>query len=51
MECEPVASVVVLNVADPPLRVRELRVVVPSMKVIVPVAAVGDTVAVKVTDA
>jgi hypothetical protein len=37
-------------VALPPLRVPVPRVVVPSRKVTVPVAELGDTVAVKVTD-
>jgi hypothetical protein len=40
----------VLYVAFPLLSVPVPRVVVPSLKVTVPVAAEGDTVAVKVTD-
>ena len=39
-----------LNVACPPLIVPVPRVVLPSLKVTVPVAAEGETVAVSVTD-
>jgi hypothetical protein len=54
MECIPTAKVVVLNVATPlAFSCAVPRVVVPSKKVAVPVAAAlpagGETVAVKVT--
>jgi hypothetical protein len=52
--CEATTNVEVLNVAEPPLRAPEPRVVAPSLKVTVPVGvplpgAAGATVAVKVT--
>ena len=50
IECDPTASVEVLNVVLPPLSVPVPRVVVPSLNVTVPVAAEGVTVAVNVTD-
>jgi hypothetical protein len=50
MECEATDSVEVLYVAFPPLRVPVPKVVLPSLKVTVPVAADGVTVAVNVTD-
>ena len=49
IECDPNASVEVLKVAIPLLRVPVPNVVLPSLKVTVPVAAEGETVAVKVT--
>jgi hypothetical protein len=50
IECDPSASVEVLKVAIPLLRVPVPNVVLPSLKVTVPVAAEGETVAVKVTE-
>jgi len=50
IECEPVASVEMLNVAFPPLSAPVPSAVLPSVNVTVPVAVVGVTVAVKVTD-
>ncbi len=50
MEWDPLVNVVVLYVACPPLRVTVLKVVVPSLKVIDPVAEAGNTEAVNVTD-
>ena len=50
IECEPAVKVVVLKVARPLLSVPVPRVVLPSLKVTVPVAAEGATVAVNVTD-
>ena len=51
IECEPTASEDVENVAVPLDNVPVPSVVDPSLKVTVPVADEGDTVAVKVTDA
>jgi hypothetical protein len=51
IEFEPTASVEVAYVACPLLSVPVPRVVLPSMKVTVPVAVDGVTVAVKVTEA
>ena len=51
IECDPVASVEVLNVAFPALIVPVPMVVLPSVNVIVPVAVVGVTVAVNVSEA
>jgi hypothetical protein len=45
----PLARVAVLKLADPPVRTTALSVVAPSLKVTVPVAAAGVTVAVRVT--
>ena len=50
IECDPAASVEMLNVAFPLLIVPVSSVVLPSLKVTVPVAAEGETVAVKVTE-
>ena len=50
MECEPRASAEVDSVALPLLTDEVPNVVPPSMKVTVPVAAPGETVAVIVTD-
>jgi hypothetical protein len=50
IECDPAASVEVLNVVFPPLSVPVPSVVLPSLNVTVPVAAEGVTVAVNVTD-
>jgi len=50
IECDPAASVEMLNVAFPLLMVPVPSVVLPSLKVTVPVAAEGETVAVKVTE-
>ena len=50
IECEPVKSVEIANVAFPPLIVPVPSVVLPSLKVTVPVAAVGESVAVNVTE-
>ena len=50
MECDPTDNADVLQPATPPLRVPVPIVVVPSLHVIVPVAALGVTVAVNVTD-
>jgi len=49
IECDPSASVEMLKVAIPLLRVPVPNVVLPSLKVTVPVAAEGETVAVKAT--
>jgi hypothetical protein len=51
IECGPAVGVIVVLYAYPPLSVPVLRVVDPSLKVTVPVAAVGDTMAVKITGA
>jgi len=50
IECGPLASVEVLYVAPPLLIVAVPSVVLPSVNVTVPVAVVGVTVAVNVTD-
>ena len=50
MECEPAASVEMCNVAVPPLSVPVPMDVPLSLNVTVPVAALGETVAVKVTE-
>jgi hypothetical protein len=50
IECDPAASVEIPNVAFPLLIVPVPSVVLPSLKVTVPVAAEGETVAVKVTE-
>lgn len=50
IECDPTASVEVVNVVFPLLSVPVPNVVLPSLNVTVPVAAEGVTVAVKVTD-
>jgi hypothetical protein len=50
IECDPAASVEVAKLAPPPLSVPVPSVVLPSLKVTVPVAAEGETVAVKVTE-
>jgi hypothetical protein len=50
IECEPAASVEMLNVAFPALSAPVPSAVLPSVNVTVPVAVVGVTVAVKVTD-
>ena len=50
IECDPPASVEMLNVAFPLLIVPVPSVVLPSLNVTVPVAANGVTVAVKVTE-
>ena len=50
IECDPAIRVDVLKVAFPLLTVPVPRVVLPSLKVTVPVAADGETVAVNVTD-
>jgi len=50
IECEPTASAAVLYVATPLLSVPVPSVVLPSLKVTVPVAVEGVTVAVKVTE-
>jgi hypothetical protein len=49
-ECEPPASVEMLNVAFPALIVPVPSVVLPSLNVMVPVAAEGVTIAVNVTE-
>jgi hypothetical protein len=49
-ECDPAASVEVLNVVFPLLRVPVPSVALPSLNVTVPVAADGVTVAVNVTE-
>jgi hypothetical protein len=49
MRWAPAASAEVVNVATPPLRLPVPKVTPPSWNVIVPVAADGETVAVKVT--
>lgn len=51
IECDPAASVEVLNVVLPPLSVPVPSVVLPSLNVTFPVAADGVTVAVNVTEA
>jgi hypothetical protein len=50
IECAPAASVDVVKVAFPLLRVPVPKVVLPSLNVTVPVAADGETVAVSFTD-
>jgi hypothetical protein len=50
IECEPTASVEILKVVLPLLRVPVPSVVDPSLNVTIPVAAVGDNVAVNVTE-
>jgi len=50
IECEPPASVEMLNAAFPALIVPVPRVVLPSVNVTAPVAVVGITVAVNDTD-
>jgi hypothetical protein len=50
-ECVPTARADVVYVAVPPESVPVPSVVAPSLNVIVPVAAVGITLAVKLTDA
>jgi hypothetical protein len=51
MECEPTDRVEMCSVVVPPLSVPVPIDVLPSLNVTVPVAALGVTVAVKVTDA
>jgi len=50
IECDPAIRLDVVNVALPLLTGPVPRVVLPSLKVTVPVAADGETVAVNVTD-
>src|ERR1022692_3691346 len=50
MECDPLASAVVANVALPLTSVPVPSVVLPSLKVTIPVAVLGVTVAVNDTD-
>lgn len=50
IECDPAASVEILNVVFPLLRVPVPNVALPSLNVTVPVAAEGVTVAVNVTE-
>ena len=48
-ECGPLISEEILNAAVPPLKATVLRIVAASLKVTVPVAVAGVTVAVRVT--
>lgn len=50
IECDPIASVVVLKVARPPLSVPVPSTVDPSLNVTCCVAVEGETVAVNVTE-